>query len=68
MDSIAGQIGSGSARCRARAASTFVDGWRNFRRSGEFQTPNRSPEDAPNPAVGALLGSATGTLRGPRRA
>ena len=51
----------------AWAASMFVDGRRNFRLAGEFETQNRSPEDAPNPAVGALLGSATGTLRGPRR-
>ena len=58
-----GRLGAGG-----RAASTFVDGWRNFRLAGEFETQNRSPEDAPNPAVGALLGSATGTLRGPRRA
>ena len=40
---------------------------RNFRAAREFVPLNRSPEDVPNPAVGALLGSATGTLRGPRR-
>jgi hypothetical protein len=33
-----------------------------------FGSESKLPEDAPNPAVGALLGSATGTLEaGPRR-
>ena len=55
----------GSAR-RSGVGGTR-DGRRNFRPAEEFQSLNRSPEDAPNPAVGALLGSATGTPRGPRR-
>ncbi len=41
---------------------------RNFRGGEQFERQNKLPEDALNPAVGALLGSATGTLEaGPRR-
>ena len=56
--------GGGLLSIAGASGSRFVGDERNFRRAGEFEPRNRSPEDAPNPAVGALLGSATGTLHG----
>jgi hypothetical protein len=56
--------GQGGLGASGRRASTLVDGRRNFRPAGEFQTQNRSPEDAPNPAVGAFVGISDGDPAG----